>query len=338
MLRLFSRSLPTYTKSITSTLRTNQFIPKTTYQIVRNMGNGKANTEDLKGSKLFDVSHVTALVTGGGTGIGLMITQALVANGAKVYITSRRDEVLKKTEELYNGGGSGQIIPIQADVSEKDDVKRLYDEMCQKEPKGIQILVNNAGIARDDNTKFSANGQPNMEDAQAISDHFLKSQPENWADTMKTNVGSIFWMSMTFLPLLAKGGQVTPGYTSQVINVSSISGYMKGSSNGQFSYASSKAAATHLSRMLATTFVGTKVRVNTIAPGVFPSEMTTGSSDEDNKSRIESGMSNPAGRPGADTDMAATVLMLAGPGGVFYNEQVLYPDGGSTLSQPAARA
>ncbi|RYN71303.1 hypothetical protein AA0117_g9698 [Alternaria alternata] len=288
------------------------------------MGNGKANTEDLKGSKLFDVSHVTALVTGGGTGIGLMITQALVANGAKVYITSRRDEVLKKTEELYGGGGPGQIIPLQADVSEKDDVKRLYDEMCQKEPKGIQILVNNAGIARDDNTKFSANGQPNMEDAQAISDHFLKSQPENWADTMKTNVGSIFWMSMTFLPLLAKGGQVTPGYTSQVINVSSISGYMKGSSNGQFSYASSKAAATHLSRMLATTFVGTK--------------MTTGSSDEDNKSRIESGMSNPAGRPGADTEMAATVLMLAGPGGVFYNEQVMYPDGGSTLSQPAARA
>jgi NAD(P)-dependent dehydrogenase (short-subunit alcohol dehydrogenase family) len=229
--------------------------------------------------------------------------------------------------------------------------------MCQKEPKGIQILVNNAGIARDDKTKFSSNGQPDMEDPQAISDHFLKSQPEDWAATMKTNVGSIFYMSMTFLPLLAKGGKVTPGYTSQIINVSSISGYMKGSSSGQFAYASSKAAATHLSRMLATTFIGTKVRVNTIAPGVFPSEvrtsfftytyfqldanvvqMTTGSSDEDNKSVIESGMSNPAGRPGKDTDMAATVLMLAGPGGVFYNEQVLYPDGGNTLSQPAARA
>lgn len=146
--------------------------------------------------------------------------------------------------------------------------------MCQKEPKGIQLLINNAGIARDDNTKFSSNGQPNMEDAQAISDHFLKSQPEQWADTMKTNVGSIYWMSMTFLPLLAKGGSVTSGYSSQVINVSSISGYMKGSSNGQFAYSSSKAAATHLSRMLATTFMGTKVRVNTIAPGVFPSEVS----------------------------------------------------------------
>ena len=115
MLRLFSRNLPTATKSITSTIRTNQFIPRTTYQIIRNMGNGKANTEDLKGSKLFDVSHVTALVTGGGTGIGLMITQALVANGAKVYITSRREEVLKKTEELHDHQ-NGEIIPITADV------------------------------------------------------------------------------------------------------------------------------------------------------------------------------------------------------------------------------
>jgi NAD(P)-dependent dehydrogenase (short-subunit alcohol dehydrogenase family) len=79
------------------------------------MGNGKASTDELKGSKLFDVSHVTALVTGGGTGIGLMITQALVANGAKVYITSRREEVLKKTEELHESG-SGQIIPLVGDV------------------------------------------------------------------------------------------------------------------------------------------------------------------------------------------------------------------------------
>jgi NAD(P)-dependent dehydrogenase (short-subunit alcohol dehydrogenase family) len=193
-----------------------------------------------------------------------------------------------------------------------------------------------------------------MSSAESISQHFLKSEEQSWADTFKTNVGSIFWMSMTFLPLLAKGKDVTPGYTSSVINVSSISGYMKGSSSGQFAYATSKAAATHLSRMLATTFVGTKVRVNTIAPGVFPSEvrssflfhfldidnhkMTTGTSDENNKSEITSKMSNPAGRPGKDTDMAATVLFLAGPGGVFYNEQVLYPDGGNTLTQPSARA
>jgi hypothetical protein len=112
MLQLFSRSLPNATATLRSQAR---YIPKTSFQIVRNMGNGKAGNDELKGSKLFDVSHVTALVTGGGTGIGLMITQALVANGAKVYITSRRDEVLKKTDELYNSG-PGQIIPLQGDV------------------------------------------------------------------------------------------------------------------------------------------------------------------------------------------------------------------------------
>lgn len=79
------------------------------------MAPGKASTEELKSSKLFDVSHITAIVTGGGTGIGLMITQALVANGAKVYITSRREEVLEKTKELHDQG-PGQIIPLQGDI------------------------------------------------------------------------------------------------------------------------------------------------------------------------------------------------------------------------------
>ena len=65
--------------------------------------------------------------------------------------------------------------------------------------------------------------------------------------------------------------------------------------------------------------------------------MTTGSSDENNKSTMDRKPANPAGRPGHDSDMAATVLFLAGPGGLFYNEQILYPDGGSTLANPAAK-
>lgn len=146
--------------------------------------------------------------------------------------------------------------------------------MCEKEPKGIQLLVNNAGIARDDSTKYSSAGQPEMSDPQAISDHFWKSEPESWADTFKTNVTGPYYMSITFLPLLAKGREVTPGYTSSIINVSSISGAMKGNSMGQFAYASSKAAFTHLTRILASTFVQTKVRVNCIAPGLFPSEVS----------------------------------------------------------------
>jgi NAD(P)-dependent dehydrogenase (short-subunit alcohol dehydrogenase family) len=289
-----------------------------------------AKNEDLKAGSLFDVSHITAVVTGGATGIGLMITQALVANGAKVYITGRRTEVLEKTQKTY-GTGPGSIHVLPGDVSSKDEAIRLAKEIGQKEPEGIHLLVNNAGIARDDETKFSSVGEPDMSDAQAISDHFLSTKPEQWADTLRTNVAGPYYMSVAFLPLLAKGRDAVPGYTSQIVNVSSISGAMKGSSMGQPIYATSKAALTHLSRMLATLCKDVKVRVNVIAPGVFPSEMTTGESNENNKSDIDAKkMSNPAGRPGNDTDMAATILFLVGKGGLFYNGQIVYPDGGKS--------
>ncbi|KAF2085613.1 NAD(P)-binding protein [Saccharata proteae CBS 121410] len=300
------------------------------------MASGKADNHQLKSSDLFDVSHVTAVVTGGATGIGLMITQALVSNGAKVYITGRRKEKLEETIKRYNTG-PGQILALPGDVSDKSEVQRLVKEISSKEPSGIQLLVNNAGIARDDNTKYSTNGQPDMTSAQAISDHFMKSTPESWAETFHTNVTAGYFMSMAFLPLLAKGGSRTPGYSSSVVNVSSISGAMKGNSAGQFAYASSKAAFTHLTRMLAMTFSQAKVRVNCIAPGVFPSEMTTGGSNEDNKSEMDMSSTNPAGRKGHDSDMAATILFLAGKGGVFYNEQIMYPDGGNTITNPAVK-
>lgn len=97
---------------------------------------------------------------------------------------------------------------------------------------------------------------------------------------------------------------------------------------GQFAYATSKAGLIHMTRMMATTFVQAKIRVNCIAPGVFPSEMTAGSSGDDQKSTLDRQLSNPAGRPGNDADMAACILFLAGRGGLFLNAQILYPDGG----------
>ncbi|KAM0264585.1 hypothetical protein ACHAPA_008250 [Fusarium lateritium] len=298
------------------------------------MATHKAQNHDLSASALFGVSHITAVVTGGATGIGLMITQALQANGAKVYITGRRKEVLEQTQKTYSiGPGSIHILP--GDVSQKDEAIRLAEEISQKEPNGIHLLVNNAGIARDDDTKFSTVGEPDMTDPKAISDHFMSTKPEQWTETLQTNLTGPYYMSMAFLPLLAKGREVTPGYTSQIVNVSSISGAMKGSSMGQPIYASSKAALTHLSRMLATLCKDVKVRVNVIAPGLFPSEMTTGESDEGNKSNITRKVANAAGRPGNDTDMAATILFLVGNGGLFYNGQIVYPDGGSTLINPA---
>jgi NADP-dependent 3-hydroxy acid dehydrogenase YdfG len=102
---------------------------------------------------LFDVSHITAVVTGGGTGIGLMITQALITNGAKVYITGRRQEVLENTVKTYNTG-PGSLHALPGDISTKEGAIQLAKDLSAKESNGIHLLVNNAGIARDDNTKF----------------------------------------------------------------------------------------------------------------------------------------------------------------------------------------
>ena len=256
-----------------------------------------------------------------------MITQALVANGATVFITGRREETLEKTVEQYNTG-PGKLHLLTGDVSKKSECIRLAKEMEEKAPEGLQLLVNNAGIARDQETQFSKAGQPDLSSPTAISGHFLKSEESKFLETYQTNVMGQYFMSMAFLPLLARGTKAVPGYSSSVVNVSSMSGAMKNSSGGQFAYASSKAASTHLSRMLATVFKDVKVRVNVIAPGVFPSEMTAGDSGEDNKSKLEMEMTNPSGRTGIDSDMASTILFLAGKGGVFYNEQTLYPDGG----------
>ncbi|KAI5801284.1 short chain dehydrogenase/reductase [Geopyxis carbonaria] len=297
--------------------------------------------EDLVHSKLFSVSGFKAVVTGGGTGIGLMITQALVANGATVYITGRRPEALNKVKELYSGKGGdspGTIIPMVCDIRDKSALEKLAKDISEKEPKGLNLLVNNAGIAREKkSTAFRNVPDLDFTSVDAIAKHlWTTGSPQEWAETFETNVTAQFFTSVAFLPLLALGTQSTPGYSSSIVNITSISGVLKSSSGGQFAYSASKAAFLQQTQNMAALLAKAKIRVNSIAPGVFPSEMTADKSGEDQKSMLEGmGQSLPAGRTGDDKDMAAAILYLAGPGGVFLNGQVLYPDGGNILTSPA---
>lgn len=94
---------------------------------------------------MFDVSHITAVVTGGGTGIGLMITQALVTNGAKVYITGRRQEVLESTIKEYNTG-PGSLHALPGDISTKEGAIQLSKDLEAKEPNGIHLVSKSHGL------------------------------------------------------------------------------------------------------------------------------------------------------------------------------------------------
>jgi len=157
---------------------------------------------------------------------------------------------------------------------------------------------------------------------------------EDWTDTYQTNVPQLFFTTTALLPLLQAASEGTPAWSATVINITSISGMIK-SAQHHFSYNASKAAALHLTRMLANEVAGNglKVRINSIAPGVFPSEMTAGESGGNQKSHIPKDKyaeKVPARRPGQDKDMAGAVLFAVT--NQYLNGQHVVVDGGYTLA------
>lgn len=289
----------------------------------------KSSNEHFKLENLFSVKNKIALVTGGGSGIGLMATQALAKNGAKVYITGRTEEKLDRVADLYNSNVDGEIIPITADVTDKKSIDKLVKEIGSRE-KYLSILVNNAGVS-------SATQTIEHEDPEKLRKALFEdpsSNMEEWDKTYRTNVVQCFFTTTAFLPLLQKGSDVEKGWSSTVVNISSISGIIKASQH-HFAYNAAKAATIHLTKMLAHEIASSnlRIRVNNIAPGVFPSEMTAGESDEKQKSAIPKEKYEqkvPAGRPGKDEDMASTVLFTVA--NQYLNGQTIVVDGGYVLA------
>jgi NAD(P)-dependent dehydrogenase (short-subunit alcohol dehydrogenase family) len=207
---------------------------------------------------------VVALVTGGGSGIGLMIVQALAINGAKVYVTGRTEEKLEKVAELYGKDIDGRIIPISGDISQKSEIARLVKEIESKE-KCLCILVNNAGISKGTHTVSESKNANEMK--QNMFDEESNTF-EEWTETYRTNVAAMYFLTTACLPLLQRSTETHKGYSGCVINITSISGLVRVSQHHP-AYNASKAAAIHLSNMLGAEIVdaGLKIRVNNIAPG-----------------------------------------------------------------------
>ncbi|KAK4442572.1 putative short chain dehydrogenase reductase [Podospora aff. communis PSN243] len=289
-----------------------------------------ASHPELHRTSLFNLKGRVALVTGGGSGIGLMITQALAVNGAKVYIVGRSADKLSTVASTYNRDIEGEIIPLPGDVTSKSSISHLVADLSSRE-KALDILVNNAGVS---SSALSTKSKGSAEDFKSQLFDAPETTLDDWTSAYATNVASIFLTTTAFLPLLAKSTASHPSWSGTVVNITSISGLVK-SAQHHFSYNASKAAAVHLTRMLAAEIAENeiKVRVNSIAPGVFPSEMTAGESDEYQKSGLEKEKYEgkiAAGRPGRDVDMAQAVLMMVAC--QYLSGQVVAVDGGYTLS------
>ncbi|KAI4114482.1 MAG: hypothetical protein LQ345_004745 [Seirophora villosa] len=268
---------------------------------------------DFELHSLFNVEHKVALVTGGATGIGLMAAQALAVNGARVYILGRTESKLRIAADVHGQNIRGDIIPLVGDVANKEDIKRLVQEVETKE-EALHLLINNAGI-------YSASQQAVGEDASQARENLFDPPSatfDDWTNVYRTNAASHYFVTTAFLPLLARGSAPNhPGYQSCVINISSINGLIRTSLN-HFASNAAKAATIHVTKMLATEIARMKlhIRVNSIAPGVFPSEITTGTPSLNGKSTLDE-ESWPAvkeissGRVGTHLDMGSAIMFVA---------------------------
>ncbi|KAK5171238.1 uncharacterized protein LTR77_004382 [Saxophila tyrrhenica] len=289
-----------------------------------------AATHQFDVNKLFGMQGRTAVVTGGGTGIGLMAAQALAANGGTVYITGRRKEALDNAVNSHHPDQrGGKIVALgPCDVTKKDDLQKIVEELQAKE-KYIDLLVCNAGVA---GTKAT----PDQEDAGNLKQRLWEHETvEAWNQTYNIDVTSVYFTTVAFLPLLQSAIEPhgpLPRFGASVITISSMSGMMR-DAQGHFSYNAAKAATVHLTKLMSKEFQRAWIRVNSIAPGYFPSEMTDKNkgSDEKQKSefpqeKIESTGHVPAMRPGSEEEMGMTVLYLARNG--YVNGQIVAVDGG----------
>jgi len=192
-----------------------------------------ASTGHFNVNKLFSCKGMVCVVTGGGTGIGLMASQALAANGARVYITSRRMETLEKSADIHDPGQSGgEIIPIgPCDVRKKEDLQKLVEDLSKKE-KYINMLMVNAGIT-------GPRAKPEQNDAEALKENLWESESvEEWQDAFQTLVTSVYFTTVAFLPLLQAA--IEPNgplekFGASVITTSSISGLIR-HAQGHFAY------------------------------------------------------------------------------------------------------
>ncbi|KAK0197861.1 hypothetical protein F5146DRAFT_922347 [Armillaria mellea] len=284
---------------------------------------------DLNMATAMSLYGRVGLVTGGGTGIGFMIAKAFAANGAKVYITGRRLNVLEQAAASVTGV-PGSIVPIQMDVTDEESVKAGAKRIEGVDDK-LDILVNNAGIGgslRDPD--FTAK-------KLAATDFFEPETVQTWTDIFALNTIAPFFVVRAFQSLLVKGARSRPQGTSSVINVSSEAAKMNAvTALTSVAYPITKSALHKLTLVLATSFAqrGIPIRVNVLSPGLFASELVSPELLEVIKTKPLPGMVAPipAKRQGHEAEMGMTAVYLAASD--YTNGAVLAVDGGISLVNP----
>ena len=250
---------------------------------------------------MFDLTGEKAIVTGGGQGLGREMALALAEAGADVAVAQRRVEIAEKTADDIKQMGRDSIA-LQADVSKPADVQRMVDAVKKRFGK-IDILINNAGIG-------------------GASPPILEVTEEQW-DTMMN-----IHLKGTMLCSQAVGREMVKEKKGNIINMSSISGFISNRPQDQTSYNTAKAAIAHFTKSLAMEWIKYNIRVNAIAPGYIRTSMTAKSLASE---RAEKWLElTPMGRVGEPHEIKGLALFLASNASSYITGSVMLIDGGYT--------
>ena len=257
---------------------------------------------------LFSLDGKVALVTGGATGIGRMTAEALVGAGARVLICSRKGAACEAVAAELNAlQMPGTAEGFAADVSSEEGLEALVAEL-QSRTDQLHILVNNAGVT------WGAE---------------LGDFPYHpWNKVMSVNVAGVFHLTQLLLPMLKAAA--TPDDPARVVNLGSVMGEIP-MGDGAYSYAASKAAVIHISKIMAKELAGDFITVNALAPGPFVSKMTAFATATEEKQAIVGG-EVPLRRVGRPEDIGGCVLFLCGLGGAYVTGAVIPVSGGTNVN------
>jgi 3-oxoacyl-[acyl-carrier protein] reductase len=238
-----------------------------------------------------------ALVTGASRGIGAAIADELATRGATVVGTATSQKGADSIgERLRERGGEGRVL----DVTDGASVEALIDAIV-KQHGGLSILVNNAGITRD----------------QLL----MRMKDEDWQAILDTNLSSVYRTSKAVLRTMMKARK------GRIINIASVVGLT--GNPGQTNYAAAKAGIIAFSKSLAREIGSRGITVNVVAPGFIDTDMTRALSDEQRKT-LEGRIA--LGRLGEPVDIARAVVFLASPAAAYITGETLHVNGGMYMA------